>query len=80
LPIDEEAALGVTWMSHRDDLLGKCDFVSLQCSYNASTHLLIGERERGLMKRTAYFINTARGRLVGPAGLLQAGQCRPCST
>src|SRR5215831_2226437 len=74
LPTDEEAELGVTWLPHQDDILRTSDFVSLQCSYNPSTHLLIGERELGLMKRTAYFINTARGRIVDESALITALQ------
>jgi glyoxylate reductase len=74
LPTDEEAQLGVTWRPHQDDILRTCDFVSLQCSYNPSSHLLIGERELGLMKRTAYFINTARGRIVDEPALIKALQ------
>jgi phosphoglycerate dehydrogenase-like enzyme len=76
LPIDEESALGVTWLAHQDDILRSCDFVSLQCSYNPSTHLLIGERELGLMRPTAYFINTARGRIVDEPALIKALQAR----
>jgi len=74
LPIEEETALGVTWMPHHDDILRASDFVSLQCSYNPSTHLLIGERELGLMKPTAYFVNTARGRIVDEPALIKALQ------
>ena len=74
LPVEEESALGVTWMPHHDDILQTCDFVSLQCSYNPSTHLLIGERELGLMKPSAYFINTARGRIVDEPALIKALQ------
>jgi phosphoglycerate dehydrogenase-like enzyme len=74
LPTEEESALGVTWMPHHDDVLRSCDFVSLQCSYNPSTHLLIGERELGLMKPSAYFINTARGRIVDEPALIKALQ------
>jgi phosphoglycerate dehydrogenase-like enzyme len=41
-------------------------------SYNPSTHLMIGEREFGLMKPTAFFINTARGRIVDEEAMLAA--------
>jgi glyoxylate reductase len=71
---DEEAALGVTWLADRDGLLRTCDFVSLQCSYNSSTHKLIGARELALMKPTAYLINTARGRIVDEPALIEALQ------
>ena len=74
LPLEEESAFGVTWLPHHDDVLRTCDFVSLQCTYNPSTHLLIGDRELRLMKPSAYFINTARGRIVDEPALIKALQ------
>jgi glyoxylate reductase len=71
---DEEAALGVTWVEDKDEILKTCDFVCLTASYNPSTHLLIGERELNLMKPTAYLINTGRGRLVDEPAMIRALQ------
>ncbi|HEY2147284.1 MAG TPA: NAD(P)-dependent oxidoreductase, partial [Pirellulales bacterium] len=42
--------------------------------YNPSTHKLIGAREFSLIKPTAYFINTARGRIVDEPALIKAMQ------
>jgi glyoxylate reductase len=70
----EEDQLGVDWVPQLDELLRTSDFVSVQCSYNPSTHLLIGARELGLMKPTAYFVNTARGRIVDEPALIEALQ------
>jgi phosphoglycerate dehydrogenase-like enzyme len=50
--------------------------VCLEYDYNPSTHKLIGEREFALMKPTAYFINTARGRIVDEPALVRALQNR----
>lgn len=47
-----------------DELLAQSDFVSIHCPLNEHTHHLIGKRELGLMKPTAYLINTARGGIV----------------
>src|SRR5262249_28500818 len=44
------------------------------CDYNPSTHQMIGARELGLMKPTAFFINTARGRIVDEPALIKALQ------
>jgi D-3-phosphoglycerate dehydrogenase len=44
-----------------DTLLREADYVSINCPLIASTRSLIGAREFGLMKPTAYFITTARG-------------------
>jgi len=44
-----------------DELLSKSDFVSLNLPMLPGTKGLIGEREFGLLKPTAYIINLARG-------------------
>jgi D-3-phosphoglycerate dehydrogenase len=44
-----------------DTLLREADYVSINCPLIASTKGMIGAREFGLMKPTAYFITTARG-------------------
>ncbi len=55
-----------------DDLLRESDFVSLHAPLTPETDHLIGERQLGLMKRTAVLVNTARGRLVDPKALYTA--------
>ncbi len=55
-----------------DDLLREADFVTLHCGLNPQTKGLIGPRELGLMKETAYLINTARGELVDERALYEA--------
>jgi len=46
--------------------------VSQHCELSDSTRGFMGEREFGLMKPTAYFINTGRGELVQQEALLRA--------
>lgn len=72
LPAERERDLGVIWEPERDDLLRRADFVVLMATYNQSTHKLIGAREFDLMKPTAFFVNTARGRIVDEPALLDA--------
>jgi D-3-phosphoglycerate dehydrogenase len=55
-----------------DDLLMEADFVTLHCGLNPRTKGLIGPRELGLMKETAYLINIARGELVDERALYEA--------
>jgi phosphoglycerate dehydrogenase-like enzyme len=47
-----------------DTLLRESDYVSLHCDLSSSTRGFFGAREFGLMKPSAYFINTGRGELV----------------
>lgn len=68
----EEAELDVAWEPDRDQLLRSSDFVVVMTTYNATTHKLFGEREFALMKPTAFFINTARGRIVDEPALVAA--------
>jgi phosphoglycerate dehydrogenase-like enzyme len=63
--------LGVRSVS-LDELLEQSDFVSLHCPLNEHTRNLIGARELGLMKPTAYLINTARGGIIDEAALTDA--------
>jgi glyoxylate reductase len=70
-PESEEREAGLTYMPF-DQLLQESDFVSLHQPLNATTRHQIGPREFGLMKKTAFLINTARGAIVDEAALVRA--------
>ncbi len=72
---EAEAALGAEWRS-LDELLAQSDFVSIHAALSAETRGLIGARELGLMKPTAFLINTARGPIVDQAALIEALSAR----
>ncbi len=57
-----------------DEVLRKADFVSIHVPLLPSTRKLIGKRELGLMKATAYLINLARGGIVDEDALYDALQ------
>jgi glyoxylate reductase len=70
-PESEEREAGLTFVS-LDDLLRASDFVSLHSPLNATTRHQIGAREFGLMKKTAFIINTARGAIIDEAAMVRA--------
>jgi D-3-phosphoglycerate dehydrogenase len=55
-----------------DTLLAESDFISLNARLTRETRGMIGEREIGLMKPTAYIVNTARGELIQHDALYNA--------
>lgn len=54
-----------------EKLLAEADFVTLHVPLSAESKHLINRRTLGLMKPTAFLINTARGGLVSEADLLE---------
>jgi len=59
-----------------ETLLHESDYLSLHVPLTPETHHLIGARELGLMKPTAFLINTARGKVVDEEALVEALKSR----
>jgi len=62
-----------------DTVLAESDFLNISVPLNEETRHLIGEKELGKMKKSAFLINTARGPVVDEATLikvLQEGRIR----
>ena len=66
------SSFGVGKADTLDDLLEQADFVSLHMPLNEKTYHMIGAKELGKMKKTAFLINTARGSVVDEAALVDA--------
>ena len=67
----EEQEAGLTYVPF-DQLLAESDFVSIHTPLTPETRHQIGARELGLMKPTAFLVNTARGPIVDEAALIRA--------
>jgi D-3-phosphoglycerate dehydrogenase len=62
---------GVGYVS-KDDLFRQSDFVTVHVVLSQRSRGIVGAREIGLMKPTAFLINTSRGPIVDEAALLAA--------
>ena len=73
--IDLAKELDIEYMP-LDDVLSRADVIGVFASLSASTKGMIGARELGLMKRSAYLINIARGELIDQDALCDALRTR----
>jgi lactate dehydrogenase-like 2-hydroxyacid dehydrogenase len=71
LAVDEEAELQLRWVDF-ETLLATSDVLSLHAPYSAATHHILDAGALSRMKPGSYLINTARGRLVDEAALVEA--------
>jgi phosphoglycerate dehydrogenase-like enzyme len=70
---DKAKAAGADYVS-KDDLFRNSDFVTIHIVLSDRSRGLIGAKELGLMKKTAYLINTSRGPIVDEKALMAALQ------
>jgi D-3-phosphoglycerate dehydrogenase len=63
---------GITPVGSLEELLPIADFISVHVPLTEGTKGLISRRELGLMKRTSFLINTARGGVVDEQALVDA--------
>jgi phosphoglycerate dehydrogenase-like enzyme len=65
------AEAGVGYVS-KDDLFKEADFISIHVVLSQRSRGLVGAKEIGLMKPTAYLINTSRGPIIDETAMLAA--------
>ena len=65
----DEAGVGYVG---KEDLFRRSDFLTIHIVLSQRTRGLVGPWELGLMKRTAYIINTSRGPIVNETALIAA--------
>ncbi len=64
LPAEVEAELGVTWHDSVEEMVAACDVVTINCPLHPETENLFDAAMLARMKRGAYLVNTARGKIV----------------
>ena len=77
LPEAEERELGVTFHPTAEELVEVCDVVTINAPLHPETEHLFDEQLIGRMKRGAYLVNTARGKICdrdAVARALESGQ------
>jgi len=74
LPPAVEESLRASFVADLDELVRKCDIISLHCPHTAETHEMINAERISMMKPSTYLINTARGDLVNEDALIDALQ------
>jgi D-3-phosphoglycerate dehydrogenase len=71
LTAEKCAAAGVGYVG-KDDLFRQSDFITIHVVLSPRTRGIVGAKELGLMKPSAFIINTSRGPLIEEAALLAA--------
>jgi phosphoglycerate dehydrogenase-like enzyme len=71
-PTSIEGASETVGFERLDEFLAQADFVVLAAALTDETLYLFNERRFSLMKRSAYLVNIARGKMVDSAALLKA--------
>jgi formate dehydrogenase len=77
LPAEVEQELGVTFHESAADMVPHCDVVTINCPLHPETENLFDEAMIAKMKRGAYLVNTARGKIANRdaiAAALKSGQ------
>jgi formate dehydrogenase len=72
LPEEVERELGVTRHASVAEMVPHCDVVTINCPLHPETENLFDEAMIGRMKRGAYLVNTARGKIVDRDAVVRA--------
>lgn len=72
LPEKTEKELGLTYHEHVESMVPLCDIISLSCPLHPETEHLFNDKLIGKMKRGAYLVNTARGKICDRDAVVRA--------
>jgi formate dehydrogenase len=72
LPEATEKELGLTYHAKPEDMVKVCDVVTINCPLHPETENLFNEAMIARMKRGAYLVNTARGKICDRDAVVRA--------
>jgi formate dehydrogenase len=72
LPSEVEDELGATFHETTEEMVGECDVVTINAPLHPETENLFDEQMLSRMKRGAYLINTARGKICDRDAIVNA--------
>ena len=72
LPESVEKELGLTYHPTVEDMVGVCDVVTINCPLHPETEHMFNDALIAKMKRGAYLINTARGKICDREAIARA--------
>ncbi len=72
LPAKTEEALNLQYHAEVTSMLPVCDVVTINCPLHPETEHLFNDKTLGQMKRGAYLINTARGKICDRDAIVKA--------
>jgi formate dehydrogenase len=72
LPVEVEQELGLTFHPTPQDMVPVCDVVTINAPLHPETENLFGDELIGTMKRGAYLVNTARGKICDRDAIVRA--------
>ena len=77
LPESVEKELNLTYHPNVESMVKVCDVVTINCPLHPETEHLFNDKLIGKMKRGAYLINTARGKICDRDAIVRASRKRP---
>ena len=72
LPKEEEERLNVKRHETIESMVKECDVVTINCPLHPKTERMFNEQLLGKMKKGAYIVNTARGKIIDTDALVKA--------
>jgi len=72
LPLDVEQELGLTFHASAQEMAPLCDVVTINAPLHPETEGMFGDELLASMKRGAYLVNTARGKIVDRDAVVRA--------